>query len=176
MRGTFIKALVLLPGTVLVLVPATILAVTGIDLRVAEPTLTGIFFFWAGMFCAVAGIGLAVWTMRLFLSRGRGTPAPWAPPRNLVIDGPYRHVRNPMIIGVLLILAAEALLFRSWGLALWWAVFLAGNVIYFPLVEERGLVNRFGDDYRDYMAHVPRWIPRRRAWRRDRQADEISTS
>ncbi len=166
-RWAFLKALVLLPGTVLVLVPAVILALTGGGARFAETTLAGIFCFWAGMVCAAAGMVLAAWCMALFLRRGRGTPAPWDPPRRLVVAGPYRHVRNPMIIGVLLMLAAEALLFRSWALAVWWAVFLAGNALYFPLIEEPGLVKRFGENYLAYMAHVPRWIPRRQGWPRD---------
>lgn len=165
MRSSFIKALVVLPGTVLVLVPMVILAFTGIGNWPDAPTLGGLLCFWAGLLCAAAGLGLAVWSMSLFSRRGRGTPAPWDPPRKLVVAGPYRHVRNPMITGVVLMLAAEALLLRSWWLALWALVFFAGNSIYFPLVEEPGLVKRFGDDYRAYMDAVPRWIPRRRPWR-----------
>ncbi|MDJ0722527.1 MAG: isoprenylcysteine carboxylmethyltransferase family protein [Desulfobacterales bacterium] len=161
MWWAFIRALLILPGSVLVLVPAVILTFTGVEARFAEPTLAGIFFFWAGMACATVGVALAAWCTALFLRRGRGTPAPWDPPRVFVVAGPYRHVRNPMIIGVLLILAAEALLFRSWALAAWWAVFLAGNALYIPLVEEPGMVKRFGDDYRAYRARVPRWLPRR---------------
>ncbi len=172
MRWSFIKALLLLPGTVLVLVPALILALTGIDISFGEATLAGLFFFWAGLLCAAAGIGLAGWSMVLFRGRGRGTPAPWDPPRNLVVEGPYRYVRNPMITGVLLILAAEALLLRSRGLAVWGAVFFIGNMFYFPLVEEPGLVKRFGNDYRTYADHVPRWIPRRRPWCGGRRARE----
>ena len=167
MRWAFIKALVILPGTVLVLVPAAIMVHTGIDVRWAEPTLAGLFFFWAGLCCITAGLVLAVWCVALFLRCGRGTPAPWDPPRELVIAGPYRHVRNPMITGVLLILAAEALLFRSWALTAWWAVFFGGNLLYIPLVEEPGLIKRFGDDYRAYTAQVPRWLPRRQGRLRD---------
>jgi protein-S-isoprenylcysteine O-methyltransferase Ste14 len=69
-----------------------------------------------------------------------------------------------MIIGVLLILLAEALLFQSWPIAAWIAVFFIGNSIYFPLVEEKNLEKRFSDNYRQYKAHVRRWIPRLRAW------------
>ncbi len=163
----FIQALIVLPGTVLILVPAVILAFTGGEAHFTEPTLVGILLFWAGLACAAAGLVLAVWCMTLFVRRGRGTPAPWAPPSELVVAGPYRHVRNPMITGVLLMLAAEAMLFRSWALVLWWAVFLVGNALYLPLVEEPGLVKRFGDDYRAYRARVPRWVPRRPGRRPD---------
>jgi protein-S-isoprenylcysteine O-methyltransferase Ste14 len=164
MRHTLIKALVVLPGTVLVLVPTLILSFTGIGARTAAPTFTGLVCFWLGLLSAAAGFGLASWSVTLFWKRGQGTPAPWEPPRKLVVAGPYRHVRNPMITGVVLMLAAEALFFRSWGLAAWGAVFFLGNALYFLLVEEPGLEKRFGNDYRAYMANVPRWFPRRRAW------------
>ncbi len=95
---------------------------------------------------------------------GNGTPAPWDPPKKLVIRGPYCYVRNPMIISVMLMLLAEVLLFQSWPIAAWIVVFFIGNSIYFPLVEEKNLEKRFGDDYREYKAHVRRWIPRLRPW------------
>ena len=61
-------------------------------------------------------------------------------------------------------LAAEALMLRSWPLAAWMAAFFAANAVYFPLFEEKGLERRFGDDYRRYMANVPRWVPRLTPW------------
>jgi len=111
------------------------------------------------------GLALVVWTVELFITVGRGTLAPWDPTSKLVVHGPYRHVRNPMISGVGLILGGEALLLQSWELAILLAVFVATNAIYFPLVEEPGLARRFGTDYKEYRAHVPRWMPRRRPWR-----------
>jgi protein-S-isoprenylcysteine O-methyltransferase Ste14 len=91
-------------------------------------------------------------------------PAPWAPPEKLVVLGPYRHVRNPMNSGMLLILGAEALLIGSWQLAVWMGVFFAVCAVYFPCYEEPGLERRFGAAYRQYRANVPRWIPRLRPW------------
>ena len=117
-----------------------------------------------GRWLVFAGLGLAVWTVKLFVNFGDGTPAPWDPPKKLVIRGPYRHVRNPMITGAVLMLLAEAMLFQSWPISLWMVIFFMGNAIYFPLVEEKGLEKRFGDSYRKYKAHVPRWIPRLRPW------------
>lgn len=105
--------------------------------------------------------------MVLFWQHGNGTPAPWDPPQNLIIRGPYRHVRNPMISGVVFLLIAEALCFRSTPIGVWAAVFFLGNSIYFPMVEEKGLEKRFGDTYLRYKANVPRWIPRLRAWTGD---------
>lgn len=95
---------------------------------------------------------------------GNGTPAPWDPPKKLVVRGPYRHVRNPMISGVVLLLLAESLWLQSWPIALWMMIFVIVNMIYFPLFEEKGLEERFGNDYRRYKAHVPRWVPRLRPW------------
>jgi len=61
-----------------------------------------------------------------------GTPAPWAPPKNLVVSGPYCYVRNPMISGVLFVLGAECLLLGSWALALWLAMFFTANALLAP--------------------------------------------
>jgi len=105
---------------------------------------------------------LCGWTVKLLTKYGEGTPAPWDPPRKLVIMGPYRYSRNPMITGALLVLLAEALLFHSWPITAWMLLFFAGNAIYFPLVEEKGLEKRFEDEYLKYKARVPRWLPRLR--------------
>jgi protein-S-isoprenylcysteine O-methyltransferase Ste14 len=69
-----------------------------------------------------------------------------------------------MITGVLLILAAEAVAFRSWGIVILLALFATANAIYMPLSEECGLRQRFGDDYDTYRAHVPHWLPRLSPW------------
>lgn len=110
------------------------------------------------------GLGIAVWSVVVFLQWGDGTPAPWDPPERFVARGPYRHVRNPMMIGVLLLLLAEGLVVRSWVLLLWWGLLVLGIALYIPLVEEKTLEERFGETYRRYRRHVPRWIPRRTAW------------
>jgi protein-S-isoprenylcysteine O-methyltransferase Ste14 len=82
----------------------------------------------------------------------------------MVIVGPYRYVRNPMITGVTLVLLGEAALLGSLGILVWAAVFLALNAIWMPLVEEPGLADRFGDEYAEYRRNVPRWVPRRTPW------------
>jgi hypothetical protein len=112
----------------------------------------------------VAGATLFVATLRLFATEGRGTLAPWDPPAHLVVRGPYRFVRNPMISGVLLIITAEALFVRSPDLARWALLFLAINMIYIPLLEEPQLQYRFGDEYRAYKRSVPRFLPRLTPW------------
>jgi protein-S-isoprenylcysteine O-methyltransferase Ste14 len=108
---------------------------------------------------------MLAWTVTLFVRIGRGTLAPWDPTRKLVVRGPYAHVRNPMITGVLAILIGEALAFAARPLWTWAALFLAINHVYFLLSEEPGLADRFGAEYDEYKRHVPRWIPRLTAWR-----------
>jgi protein-S-isoprenylcysteine O-methyltransferase Ste14 len=119
---------------------------------------------WIGVLLFSLGLVFAIWTCRLFVTVGQGTPAPWDPPNKLVVHGPYRHVRNPMITSVLLMLAGEAVFLQSWVLAGWLLVFFLANAIYFPLSEEKALERRFGDQYRVYKANVPRWLPRLRPW------------
>jgi protein-S-isoprenylcysteine O-methyltransferase Ste14 len=114
----------------------------------------------AGAVLVAAGLALVVWTVTLFVKVGRGTLAPWDPTSKLVARGPYRYVRNPMITGVGMILAGQALFFRSWWIAIQLGVFAVVNAIYFPLVEEPGLRRRFGDEYEEYRSRVPRWLPR----------------
>ena len=106
------KAIVILPGTGLFLIPGAILWIsTGgpASWALAEPEEPR---FWFAILIAAPGILLAGWTTRLFVDRGDGTPAPWDPPTKLVVVGPYRHVRNPMIAGVLLMLTAESAVLR----------------------------------------------------------------
>ncbi len=110
------------------------------------------------------GLGLFGWSLYLFAARGKGTLAPWDPPKHLVVVGPYRYVRNPMISGVLLIIAGEALYHGSLSLGAWLLTFFLLNQIYFLVYEEPNLESRFGGEYRDYRTSVPRWIPRLTAW------------
>ncbi len=161
MNVELLKGLVILPGTVLVFVPGALLWFTSADIAPAEVTGTRL---WMGLLVAAIGLVMAVWTVRLFLTVGKGTPAPWAPPQRLVVRGPYRHVRNPMITGVLLMLAGESLILGSWPIAGWMLAFFLLNSLYFVRVEEPGLERRLGEDYRCYKENVPRWIPRPTPW------------
>ena len=136
MHWRMVRTIIVLPGTVLFLIPAIILVVTA-NSRFAPKLITpSQIWFWLALLAAGIGSVLCMWTAMLFTKYGEGTPAPWDPPRKLVIIGPYRYVRNPMITGVLLVL----------------------------LAEEKGLEKRFGDEYLKYKARVPRWIPRLTPW------------
>jgi protein-S-isoprenylcysteine O-methyltransferase Ste14 len=99
-------------------------------------------------------------TVSLFTEYGEGTPAPFDPPKKLVILGPYLYVRNPMMIGVWLVLSGEALIFGSVSLWIWLLIFLSMCLVLIPVWEEPELEDRFGTPYREYMQEVPRWIPR----------------
>jgi len=146
-----LAAIVLLPGTVTVVVPALLLS----DADLARWPLAVL-----GAALIAAGLGMIAWTVSLFARVGRGTLAPWDPTERLVVRGPYRHVRNPMISGVLAVLLGEAALFGSLALLAWWAVVFGVNAVYFVLIEEPGLRERFGAEYEEYAARVPRWLPR----------------
>jgi protein-S-isoprenylcysteine O-methyltransferase Ste14 len=160
------RAIALLPGAAAVAVPAIILVVgEGASLGWGlDPGLAALAVL-LGLTLIVLGLALWVWTVRLFARIGKGTLAPWDPTRRLVVEGPYRRVRNPMITAVLAVLIGEAVLLGSSALLIWCAAFLAINSVYFVLHEEPALERRFGDEYRAYRLSVPRWIPRRTPWR-----------
>jgi protein-S-isoprenylcysteine O-methyltransferase Ste14 len=147
------RAIALLPGTVAVVVPAILVARNGTDFDpvravLGAPLVAGGFAMWA-------------WTVRLFARLGQGTLAPWDPTERLVVAGPYAHVRNPMITGVLAVLLGEALVLGSTAIAVWAAIFAVINHAFFLAYEEPAVERRFGDEYRRYRENVPRWIPRR---------------
>jgi protein-S-isoprenylcysteine O-methyltransferase Ste14 len=156
-------AILVLPVTVTVFVPWWISRRMARAPRVPVD-LAGWLCAALGALLAAAGLALFVATVYLFATRGRGTLAPWDPPARLVVKGPYRFVRNPMITGVLLILAGEASALRSPDHAVWMATFLLFNAVFFPLIEEPQLEGRFGDEYRRYKRNVPRFLPRLRPW------------
>jgi protein-S-isoprenylcysteine O-methyltransferase Ste14 len=151
------RAIALLPVMVTVVVPAFLLSQSGSELGPWPLAAVGVVL-------VALGLALVIWTATLFARIGKGTLAPWDPTARLVVAGPYRHVRNPMISGVLAVLLGEAALFGSLPLLVWFGAVFALNAIYFPLVEEPGLRERFGDDYERYRANVPRWLPRLRPW------------
>jgi protein-S-isoprenylcysteine O-methyltransferase Ste14 len=117
-----------------------------------------------GLILFLVGLVLLVETIHLFAQVGQGTLAPWDPPRQLVVRGVYRYVRNPMISGVLFMLLGEAVLLGSAALLAWFLLALVINTMYFKLSEEPELVRRFGQEYITYRANVPMWIPRTRPW------------
>jgi protein-S-isoprenylcysteine O-methyltransferase Ste14 len=162
------RAILLLPAVVTLLVPA-LLSLIPASLHpgweLASPLR--LLPFALGALAVAAGLAMFVWTNVLFDTVGQGTLAPWDPTERLVAGGVYRHVRNPMISGVCLILLGEAALLGSLPVLGWAGAFFLVNAVYIPLVEERDLERRFGEPYRAYKRGVPRWLPRLRAWRAD---------
>ncbi len=97
-----------------------------------------------------------------FAWTGRGTPAPWDPPRRLVVTGLYRYVRNPMYVGMGAFLLGEALLLPeiTRGMLIVMAAAWVAVTAFIMLYEEPTLRRLFGDDYDQYRRHVRRWLPR----------------
>lgn len=120
---------------------------------------------WAIGLMIVGGLIMVrcVWD---FAWRGLGTPAPFDPPRRLVVHGLYRWVRNPMYVGMGVFLIGEALLFPAITRdMLLFLVVLWGVVTLFVMAyEEPTLHQSFGSDYDEYRRNVGRWLPRLRPW------------
>lgn len=156
-------ALVVLPGTVAVWVPLWIARRWGITFAWPRDPVESLFAV-AGIFAVVIGTTLFVASLRRFASTGRGTLAPWDPPRHLVVVGPYRYVRNPMISGVTFVAFGEAVILRSWPHFAWALFFLVNNLVWIPFYEEPHLERLFGEEYRTYRTHVRRFLPRVLPW------------
>lgn len=144
----------LIPLTALLLVPSVLLHVSGHP--IARPWRLP---QWLGAWLILNGLGLGGWCVWLFYTEGHGTPFPLDPPRYVVVSGPYRFVRNPMLLGAYVILAGETIVFRSSAL-LWYLgmLVLIGNLVV-RYWEEPDLARRFGPCYRQHQKLVPRWIP-----------------
>ncbi len=157
-------SILILPSTMAVGVPYLLVSARPLPAAWIGPGPAGVAQALLGVAVLCAGLALACTTIGQFATRGNGTLAPWDPPTRLVVAGVYRHVRNPMITGVILLISGEALLLRSAPLAWWAGGFFLINAVYIPLLEEPGLERRFGQPYRAYRRSVPRWIPRATPW------------
>jgi protein-S-isoprenylcysteine O-methyltransferase Ste14 len=159
-------SILLLPFVMVVIVPRLLLrTLSRSDTRWIDGSVAAASAHIAGIVIFLCGFALFAWCVSLFARIGEGTLAPWDATRRLVAVGPYRHVRNPMISGVLTMLVGESIFLGSRVIALWTATFFVINNIYFLISEEPGLERRFGAAYREYKAAVPRWLPRATAWR-----------
>ena len=159
-RTEYLKVVLILPGNVLITIPFLIFLFTRnsyVYNLVSPPN----FLFYIAMFFLALGFLLVIWSVRTFYTKGgEVTPGPWRPISNLIISGPYRYVRNPMILGVVNLLLFESALFTSISFLLWATVFFVGNIIYFKTFEERELIKRFGTDYENYKNEVPMLFPK----------------
>ena len=156
-----IKTLVftlLLPGVFLVLVPYFLLSWSGDGFTVDIGS-----FRYFGVLPVLLGVLIYIQCAWSFISLGKGTPAPVDPPKELVVKGLYKHVRNPMYLGVLFLLIGEVIFFGSLLLILYTVLVFLCFHLFVVVYEESHLRASFGGTYSRYCNSVPRWIPR---WRK----------
>jgi protein-S-isoprenylcysteine O-methyltransferase Ste14 len=139
---------------VLIYLPARFLAWSGI----VHPNSIEVLQY-AGMVIGAAGAVVALWCVLSFVAIGKGTPAPFDPPRQLVVRGPYRYVRNPMYIGAGTALSGAALFYESLPLLGYTALFFLASHMFVVFYEERILQHTFGQEYEAYCRQVRRWWP-----------------
>ena len=144
-------------GFVLVYLPGRFLTWSG----VVAPTSTGVPQI-TGMIVVTIGTVIALWCVLTFVFTGKGTPAPFDPPRRLVIRGLYRFVRNPMYIGAGMTLVGAAIYYESLSILIYTGLFFLITHLFVVLYEEPILRQTFGDDYEAYFRRVRRWWPTRR--------------
>ena len=118
-----------------------------------------------GVAFVVAGVPGVLDSFARFALQGLGTPAPIAPPRNLVVSGLYRYVRNPIYVAVVAVILGQGLLFADGRLLGYGALLWLFFHIWVFVIEEPGLRENFGAEYESYCTNVPRWIPRLTPWR-----------
>ena len=143
---------ILAPGMVAGYIPLGLL-------RAGSHVQTGPFAFLAFPLWFV-GLAMLVWCFWDFFRKGRGTPAPIDPPKELVVSGLYQYVRNPMYVGIALILSGHFLWFGFWNILLYGVVVVLAFHSFVTLYEEPNLRRRFGSLYEAYLERVPRWIPK----------------
>jgi protein-S-isoprenylcysteine O-methyltransferase Ste14 len=156
--GPLLKTLlftILVPGVVTLYVPYLLLG------RVYSPGHGPLA--WLGVLCVVGGACIYFWCAWEFAVRGLGTPAPIAPTKFLVVSGLHRYVRNPMYIGVLLVILGQAAVFHAPRLVLYGVLCILLAHLFVLFYEEPTLHRQFGHSYEQYRARVPRWIPRFRS-------------
>ena len=147
----------------MLLVPGLLLGVLPAWLMAADTALFSFGLFrWLAFPLWLIGAAAMLWCAWDFTVKGRGTPAPIDPPRELVVSGLYRYVRNPMYDGALLVLFGHVLWFPSLSLLVCPIIFFVSFHLFVVLYEEHTLRKTFGAAYEAYCRSVPRWIPRRR--------------
>ena len=151
MNGLLLRAIFafcVLPGMVAFVIPLAVIGAGRGDAFVDPWALIPLGF----------GTVLLLWCVREFYAAGRGTLAPWAPPRHLVVTGPYRWSRNAMYVAVLLVISAWAQGFRAWPLGVYAVAMMIAFHLRVVLYEEPWLARTHGAAWTDYQARVPRWF------------------
>ena len=146
---------ILVPTTVTIIVPYFTLSTR---LNLWRLHLSG--FRFLGILPILMGVAIYAWSAWNFTFVGKGTPAPFDPPKQLVVTGPYNYLRNPIYTFVILALLGEAIFFESTGLLVYAALVFSFLHLWLVLYEEPGLKRRFGKSYETYCATVSRWFPK----------------
>ena len=144
---------ILLPGMIAGYIPWRFFGLANARITLTNPLdLLAILVIAAG----VTLLGTCIWEF----FKSRGTLSPLDPPKELVVQGLYRYVRNPMYLAVSTIVLGEALLVRRAALLLYWAFFFTAANVFVLLYEEPTLRRQFGESYERYTRTVGRWLPR----------------
>jgi protein-S-isoprenylcysteine O-methyltransferase Ste14 len=145
--------ILLVPGFLLGVVPVFFIPmISGIGLP-AGP------WNWAALLFWIVGVAVVIWCAADFVRKGHGTPMPLDPPRELVISGLYRFVRNPMYVGVLLIQVGHIIWYGTLAQGIYWFFLFIGFTLFIGANEEPHLRKTFGAAYEVYCQNVPRWLP-----------------
>jgi protein-S-isoprenylcysteine O-methyltransferase Ste14 len=153
--GTIVFVLVM-PGSIVVYIPLFLSR-----WRLQPPFFGCAAVRWLGAVLIVSALPVFIDFLVRFVREGRGTPAPVAPPTQLVVSGSFRYVRNPGYVAVLGLLLGQALFFGSQAILLYVPVVALAFHLFVLLYEEPTLRRQFGATYEAYCLQVPRWIPRR---------------
>ncbi len=128
-------------------------------LRTGSRIETGVLSFLAIPLWLIGSL-IVLWCFWTFTFQGRGTPDPTDPPKELVVTGPYRYVRNPIYVGVVFIFLGHFLWFGYWRILIYAVLAFIGVHFFVVLYEEPTLKRKFGASYEEYLKHVPRWVPK----------------
>jgi protein-S-isoprenylcysteine O-methyltransferase Ste14 len=145
----------------LIFVPGLFVGYIPLAFLLTGPYITTGFLFYLALPLWVIGGTALLWCFWDFFSKGDGTPAPMDPPKELVVSGLYNYIRNPMYVGVLLMLVAHFLWFGYWSLLIYTGFFFLAFHLFVINYEEPTLKKKFGKAYANYIKRVPRWLPRR---------------
>lgn len=152
--GTILFTL-LVPGSITVLIPYLLL---NFQLHLIPVKLGN--YRYLGLIPIILGLIAYLWTAWDFTFKGKGTPAPISAPKVLMVSGLYRYVRNPMYIGILMILLGEALFFKEVILLVYTCLMFLSFHRFVKYYEEHDLTRQFGAAYKLYCHAIPRWFPR----------------
>ncbi|MEI8216007.1 MAG: isoprenylcysteine carboxylmethyltransferase family protein [Eubacteriales bacterium] len=143
-----------------ILIPAIIVKTSDLDEILNFPKFElGLIGIIAGIILIASGFSLAIWTIFIQFNIGKGTPVPMMPTQRLIITGPYKYCRNPMVLGTILAYFGIVVLTGSLSSFILFLIMISTLLLYVKRIEEKELEERFGQDYLEYKKKVPFIIP-----------------